>query len=267
MVLLLASSCRTAKKAQRIQKQLNQHDSSAVVIVTPGLNTPELDSLHKLLTALDSQKIRDYKSFTAKVKLDYASEGNSSSATANIRLLKDSVIWVSLTGPFAIEGYRIIVRPDSLVLMDKLKHVVTRRSIDYLEQIAQLPISFEDLQNIIIGNPLFTKGKIASYSHIRNKWFVSLQGDVFRNFMAVVNNNRKLILKNSRLDSRTGGQSRTCAIEYGNYSPLGNTRFSAVRKINLKDKTEMEVKLQFKDFNFNQPVTFPFSIPKSYTEN
>lgn len=266
IVLSWAASCRTVKKAEHIQKQLNQNDTSKIVMVTPNMESPELDSLHKILAVLDSQKIDQYATFTAKVKLDYSGADNNASATANIRMRKDSVIWVSLTGPFAIEGFRVMIRPDSLVLMDKLKHVVMRRSISYLEEIAQLPISFTDLQNIIIGNPLFTKGKVVSYRHIRNRWFASLKGDVFKNFIAVISNNRKLILKNSRIENEGGGRKRTCAIEYSNYTPVGDIKIAAERKIELVDKKKIEVKLQFRDCNFNQPVTFPFSIPKSYTE-
>lgn len=268
ITLLYISSCGTTRKAAHIQKQLNQHDTGKIIRVTPDLKTPELDTLHDILTRLDSQKIKNYTTFTAKLKLDYEGADNSASAAASIRLQKDSVIWVSLTGPFAIEGYRIMIRPDSLVLMDKLKHVVMRRSIGYLEEIAQLPISFEDLQNIIIGNPLFTDGTIVSYRHIRNQWFASLQGDIFKNFIAVIRNNRKLILKNSRIENVTKGRKRTCAIEYGDYKAASEAgkQFAASRKITLKDLKKTEVKLEFKSYEFNQPVTFPFSIPKSYTE-
>ena len=262
----LLFSCSASKKAQHIQKKLQQNDSSRVVKVTPGMQSAELDSLHRVLDGLDSQRISQFTTLKAKVKLDYTTADQSANAAASIRLQKDSVIWVSLTGPFAIEGYRVMIRPDSLVLMDKLKHTVTRRPIGYLEQIARMPISFQDMQNIILGNPLFTRGEIRSYRHNHNRWFAALQGDVFKSFLAVVSNARKLMLKSNKIEQDVNGVKRSCSLEYGNYSTVDSIQMAMDRKIKLQDKKTTDIKLQFKEVEFNQPLSFPFSIPKSYKE-
>ena len=262
----LLFSCSASKKAQHIQKKLQQNDSSRVVKVTPGMQSAELDSLHRVLDGLDSQRISQFTTLKAKVKLDYTTADQSANAAASIRLQKDSVIWVSLTGPFAIEGYRVMIRPDSLVLMDKLKHTVTRRPIGYLEQIARMPISFQDMQNIILGNPLFTRGEIRSYRHNHNRWFAALQGDVFKSFLAVVSNARKLMLKSNKIEQDVNGVKRSCSLEYGNYSTVDSIQMAMDRKIKLQDKKTTDIKLQFKEIEFNQPLSFPFSIPKSYKE-
>ena len=263
---VLMLSCSTSKKAQHIQKKLQQNDSSRVVKVTPGMQSDELDSLHRVLGGLDSQQITHFTTLKAKLKLDYSTQDNSASASASIRLKKDSVIWVSLTGPFAIEGYRIMIRPDSLVLMDKLKHTVTRRPISYLEEIAKMPISFRDMQNIILGNPLFTKGVVRSYRHNRNRWYVALQGEVFKNFLGVVSSPHKLLLKSNKIEQDAAGIKRSCTLTYGNYETVDAILIAMDRKIKLQDKKTTDIKLQFKEVLFNQPLSFPFSIPKNYKE-
>lgn len=259
-------SCSASRKAQHIQKKLQQNDSSRVVRVTPGMQSEELDSLHRVLEGLDKQRISQFSTLKAKVKLDYSTEDQSANATASIRLQKDSVIWVSLTGPFAIEGFRIMIRPDSLVLMDKLKHTVTRRPIAYLEQIARMPISFQDMQNIILGNPLFTKGEVRSYRHNHNRWFAALQGKIFKSFIAVVSNPHKLLLKSNKIEQDENGAKRSCGLNYSNYETVDGVQMAMDRKIKLQDKKTTDIKLQFKEVLFNQHLSFPFSIPKSYKE-
>jgi len=263
---VLMLSCSTSRKAQHIQKKLQQNDSSRVVKVTPGMHSKELDSLYRVLRALDSQKIQKFTTLKAKVKLDYSTPDNSAGASASIRMKKDSVIWVSLTGPFAIEGFRIMIRPDSLVLMDKLKHTVTRRPISYLEEIAKMPISFQDMQNIILGNPLFTKGVLRSYRHNRNRWYAALQGEVFNNFLGVVSSPHKLMLKSNKIEQDQDGIKRSCTLTYGNYESIDSIDMAMDRKIKLQDKKNTDIKLQFKEIIFNQPLSFPFSIPKNYKE-
>lgn len=263
---VLMFSCSASRKAQHIQKKLRGNDSSRVVQVTPGMQSAELDSLHKVLNGLDSQRISHFSTLKAKVKLDYSTDDQSAGATASIRLKKDSVIWVSLTGPFAIEGYRVMIRPDSLVLMNKLKHTVIRRPISYLEEIARMPISFKDMQNIILGNPLFTKGEIRSFRHNRNRWFAALEGDIFKSFIAVISNPHKLVLKSNKIEQEHSGIRRSCSLVYNNYETVDAIQMAMERKIKLQDKKTTDIKLQFKEVQFNQPLSFPFSIPKSYDQ-
>lgn len=261
---MFAFSCRTAKKAQHVQKQIAKKDVSKIVLVTPNTQSAELDSLHDMMAILAKQQIKGYSTFTAKVKVDYQGTNNDGQATANIRMREDSVIWISLTGPFGIEGYRVMIQPDSIILMDKLHHAVLHRSIDYLQDILQIPVSFNDLQNIILGNAIFTTGSISSYKHTRNKWYVSIEGKIFKNFITIVDNNRKLILRHILLQDSTIQQNRKCDITYAGYQLKDEKHFSETRKILISDKTSLEIKLQYKDYTFGTPLSFPFSIPKSY---
>lgn len=263
---VLLFSCSASRKAQHIQKKLQQNDSSRVVKVTPGMQSAELDSLRSVLEGLDSQRISRFTTLKAKVKLDYSTDDQSAGATASIRLKKDSVIWISLTGPFAIEGYRIMIRPDSLILMDKLKHTITRRPVSYLEEIARMPINFGDMQNIILGNPIFTRGEIRSYRHNRNRWYAALQGSVFKSFIAVISNPHRLMLKSNKIEQVENGVKRSCSLGYNNYETVDSIQMAMDRKIKLQDKKTTNIKLQFKEAQFNRPLSFPFSIPKSYEE-
>jgi hypothetical protein len=264
--LLLLFSCSSTKRAQKIPNKLKSGDAGKVVQVRPGMQSEELDSLHRVLEGLDSQKIRQFTTLKAKVKLDYSTADNSAGASASIRLQKDSIIWISLTGPFAIEGYRMLIRPDSLILMDKLKHTVTRRPISYLEEIAKMPITFQDMQNIILGNPLFTKGDLQAYRHNHNRWYAVLEGDVFKSFLSVVASPHKLILKSNKIEQEVDGTSRSCALGYSNYQTIDSVEVAMDRKIKLEDKKSTDIKLQFKEVIFNQPLSFPFSIPKNYEQ-
>ena len=48
-----------------------------------------------------------YSTFNAKVDVDYLdAEGKKYNVNAHIRMYKDSVIWLSITGPVGMEGLR-----------------------------------------------------------------------------------------------------------------------------------------------------------------
>ncbi|ANI88534.1 hypothetical protein A9P82_04005 [Arachidicoccus ginsenosidimutans] len=267
--VLVAFSCKAVKKAEKVQKQIEKKDTSKIVIVTPNTQTAELDSLRLTLAQLDSEKISSFHTFSAKAKVDYNSGDNSQSANANIRIQEDSIIWVSLTGPLGIEGFRAKITQDSLILMDKLHHTILRRNISYLQEILKVPLAFNDIQNIILGNPVFTKGDITSYKHPHNRWFISIRENNLNNLITLIDKNKKLILKHSRLQDSTETYNRICDITYSNHQAIDSSKgkwFSQTRDMILSNKTSVNVKLQFKQFKLGTDIDFPFSIPSSYTE-
>ncbi len=255
------------KKAEHVQKQIEKKDTSKIVLVSPASQSDELDSLHQTLEELDSQKIRHFNTFAAKAKIDYNSNGNSQNVTANIHIKEDSAIWISITALLGIEAFRIMIKPDSMIFMNKLNHTVARKGISYLQEILKVPLSFNDLQNILLGNPIFTKGDVSSYKHPHNRWFISIDAKEFTNLITLVDNNRKLILKHSRLQDSTADNNRVCDMTFSAHQQVNDNWFSQARTIDVSDnKTLLQLKLQFKEFSFGNPVTFPFSIPSNYDE-
>ncbi len=258
--ILLMMSCRPAKKVQRIENAISKKDTTQSVI------HPEekVDTLAIVKDILDSVVVNeiDFNTFSGKIRLDYQTSNSSDQATAYVRMQKDSLIWLSLTGAFGIEGYRMLVTKDSVILMNKLDKTVEYRSINYLQQIAQVPLSFNDLQNIIIGNPVFIDTNIVSYKFNENEVMLSMAGNIFKNLLTISRNN--YLITHSKLDDVNPNKNRTADITLTDYEKQNDFYFSTTREISVSEKSKLDIKLNFKQYNFNQPLTFPFNIPKNY---
>ena len=255
-------SCSATKKAAR-QASL---PAGSYITVTPKTKSAELDSLKTVLTALNSSAISDFTTLKAKVKMDYEGDNQSINATANIRMKKDSLIWISVTGLLSVEGARLMVTPDSVILMNKLKHNVVRRPIAYLATIAHLPISFSDMQDIILGNPLFTGGKIKGYQHQGTSWSADIENELFNSFVQLMQAPEAISMTRNTLKQQDQKVTRSCDLVYKDYQVFTGLRLATDRKITLEDQKKINIELQFKEVNFNQPLTFPFSIPKNYKQ-
>lgn len=264
-VLCIASfSCRPVRKAEKVQKQIARKDTSKIVIVTPGTQTSELDSLHQTLAYLDSNRIMGFETFSGKAKLDMDGTPN---VTANIHVKEDSIIWISVTAMLGIEAVRVKITPDSLVIMNKLKHTVTRRSISFLQDFLKVPVTFSDVQNIVLGNPVFMQGEVTSYKHPHNKWFVSINNGSLVNFVTITDKDKKFYIRHAKLQDSSATHNRVCDMTFNAHQQINNYWFSQNRVIQVSDSaTNIQAKLQFKEFKFGQPVLFPFSIPDSYEE-
>ena len=63
-----------------------------------------------------------YSWFTAKFSAEYKNKGKSNSFNGQIRIRKDSAIWLSLTPGLGIEAMRLVITQDSVKMINKLNN-------------------------------------------------------------------------------------------------------------------------------------------------
>jgi len=260
----LLASCRSTKK---IQTAISKKDTVAVVTVQEG--APKNDTVRiikQTLRSVDSNRI-DFRTYSAKVNVDYTGgDGKKYNVNANIRMLKDTAIWVSVNAILGIEAMRLFITQDSVKLLDKLNKTYTSRSVDYLREVTSLPLNLYTLQDLIIGNPVFFDStNVVSYSINNNQISLLSLGDLFKNLITVDENDKTLL--HSKLDDVNPGRNRTADLTYSDYESKRGKPFSTKRRIVVAEKNRLDVRLDFKQYEFDQDVSFPFSIPKNYSRN
>jgi hypothetical protein len=259
----LLTSCRSTKK---IQTAIAKKDTLAVVNVPAGPSRNDtVRMIKETLSRVDSNRI-DFRTYSAKVNVDYTGgDGKKYNVNANIRMLKDSAIWVSVNAILGIEAMRLFITKDSVKLLDKLNKTFTDRSVDYLREVTSLPLNLYTLQDLIIGNPVFLDSNVVSYSLSNNQISLLSLGELFKNLITVDANDKTLL--HSKLDDVNPGRNRTADLTYSDYESKRGKPFSTKRRIVVAEKNRLDVKLDFKQYDFDQEVSFPFSIPKNYSRN
>ena len=260
--VFVLASCRSTKK---IQTAIIKKDSTAVV--TPVINGKE-DST-RFIQETYSQVLKnhiDFTSFSAKINVDYVDgDDKKYNVNATLRMQKDSAIWISVNAIFGIEALRVFVTPDSVKILDKQNKLYTARSVSYLQEVTKLPLTLNILQDLLIGNPVFLDSNIVSYS--ANEENISLLniGTLFKNLLTV--SAAEKFIQRSKLDDADVSRSRTCDLTYSDYENNKGVNFSTIRKITIAEKKKLDIRLDFKQYDFNETLTFPFSIPKNYKTN
>jgi hypothetical protein len=255
------ASCRSTRK---IQTAIAKKDTVAVT-TAPGKKNDTVQLIQGVMKGIVSNRI-EFKTFTAKVNVDYkGGDGKSYNVNATIRMYKDSAIWISANAILGIEAMRVLITKDSVKLLDKLNKTVTLRSVDYLKDVTALPLDLGILQNLLIGNPVFLDSNIVSYSSNNNMISLLSIGEFFKNLVTLNEDDKSLL--HSKLDDRDITRSRTADLTYSDYENKRGLPFSTKRRIVVTEKNRLDIKMDFKQYDFNGDVSFPFSVPKNYDRN
>lgn len=260
-MLLAFSACRSTKK---IQQAIVKKDT--VVVVTPVEKLPTHEDTMRMvddvLTNVQKKHI-DFKTFSAKIKVDYSnSKGRQPDFVANVRMLKDSLIWISLSNDIGIEGIRVLISKDSIKILDKLANTYQVRPLSHIQELSQIPFSFADLQDLLVGNPIFfNKDSVTSYANNVNGYTLLSIAPLFKNLLSVASD---YSVQKSKLDDNDPTLNRTCDLIYNNYENKTGVSFSTQRQITISQQNKLDVELKFKDYKFNEEQSYPFTVPKKF---
>jgi hypothetical protein len=259
IITLLSSSCKSTKK---IQAAISKKDSTSVTVT----NQSDIDSLMTIKKVMGDikTKVIDFKTFSAKVRVEYQdSKGKQPSITAYVRVIKDSLIWISgYATVFNIEAFRALITKDSVFVLDKINKEAQLRSIDYLQEVSEIPFDYKTLQDLLIGNPIFFNDSVVSYKENESKILVATIGKYFKHLLTI--SKPTIALVHSKLDDVNFQRNRTADITYGDFENSSGIDFSTYREITVSEKNKLDIQLNFKQYDFNKPLQINFSIPKNY---
>jgi len=255
---LIITGCHTAKQAQHAVK------ADTVNTKSPGVVLKPVDS-----AAILKQQLTDtlnaplnFTTFYGRAKASLNSPQAAGNAMVYIKMKKDSIIWISVTGPLNIEGARALITPDSVKIINKLENTVQLSSINRLQQITKLPLTFNDFQNIILGKTILINGNNIEYQINKDSITVSAVNEVLKYFYSFGKTN--FLLGQSMFQTTNNPTVTGANIFYSDYQQINNMQFSASRDITVTGSSPASLQLSFKEINFNQPQSFVFTISKNY---
>jgi len=257
------SSCRTTRQISKAIAPKKDKDTTLNIVP----NTSAADSLKMIqetMSGLQKHYI-DYRSFNAKIKVDWEnSKGRQPDLLAVVRIIKDSAIWVSVSATILnIEVYRMLITKDSVILMNIHDKEVQYRSLDYLQDMTEIPFDYKTIQDLLVGNPIFVDtSSVVSYKKADDKILVLTVGELFKNLLTLSSDNDLLL--HSKLDDVDVNRNRTADITYGDFDNKAGVDFSTYREITASEKNKLDLRLNYKQYEFNKELSVSFKVPKNY---
>ena len=267
LILLVVqhTSCKVGKKPTRRKVIV---DSTAIARVQDSIKAEELNNSKKLLieklTPLWKQGTR-FNTFNAKVKVHYQGPDDRKEFTANIRIEKDKAIWASVTALGMVNVARIYITPDSFKLINYLENKATLMSLKDADTMLPVPVDFRVLQNMLIGDVLKQSGQITDANEFGGSWSLQTEDEDF--VLQYTYNKGDSTIRSAQLSSKKDAGTKGM-IQLGNYIMVTGRKFSSGRAINMMNKGQSHyLDMDFNRVDFDEPVDFPFNIPRKFEVN
>lgn len=257
LTVLLATACH---HTQKIAKSTTA--SKTQIPTTPPItDVPSAldEKAQGLLKHLKNNEL-PFTELALKLKTKVTSPELNQSFTTNIRWKKNEKIWMSMS-IIGIEGVRVLITKDSIKIMDKINSRYVLKPLSYISQKALVNLSFSDIQNLLLGQLIFTDSSKAIYTENANNITISANGTRFLTNILFdrATKNPSYLYINDKV------YSQTIDVQYSDYQMQLGKPFPMERTLNMKkgmDFFEMIAKIQ--NLEVKQNLEYPFTINPSY---
>lgn len=240
VLMILAVSCKSTK------------------VAGDGTATAKLSS--KAIVKAHYQNQSDFKTLSGKMKIDYSDGGSPKGVSVSFRMEKDRAIWLS--APLGI--VKAYITPDRVTFYNKLQSEYFDGDFSYLNDLLGVELGFKNLQNILLGEALFDLRK--------DKYDSSIAGENYelqpKNAMALFKMLFQIEAENFKMASQQLSQplkKRLLQINYTNYQKIGQLILpESIAIAAIEEDHRNTIDIEYRNMEFNQPLSFPYKIPKGF---
>lgn len=208
----------------------------------------------------------DFDYFTTKTKVKYSEGDKQVNGTANIRIKKDSLIWISISPSIGIEASRISITKDTAIVINRMEKEYYIFTYEEISRYFNFKIDYEMIQSILLGNlvrPLKDNSKVAK----EGEYFLVKQKSGPLDIQSYILSDNKKIETVLITEDVT---SNFMTLKYTDFKEAGAYLFARSCLVNLTYKAKKgpvvtSVNLQHNKADImDKPLKFPFNIPGKY---
>ncbi|MGO3182514.1 MAG: DUF4292 domain-containing protein [Aequorivita sp.] len=242
LIVLVLTSCGGAKKITNIEEA-----SAKQVIAAHNAAKP------------------DFKTLAGRMKLVYETDDKLQSITVSLRMEKDKNIWIKAS-ILGITISKVLITPTRVSYYETIGKTYFEGDFALLGEWLGTPINFQQTQNLLLGQSIFTLNPSDYNTEIFQNKFKLLPKQQPENFI------HSLFLnpENFKIASETLSQpndERLLSIRYGDYQELEGQFYPQSIMINTSEKGEAtKIEINYRKIDLNANVSFPFDIPQGYEE-
>jgi hypothetical protein len=207
----------------------------------------------------------DFDYLSAKAKIHYSDGQRNLSGTANIRVKKDSAIWISLSPGLGVEVARLLLLKDSVFFIDRISKKYLKTGYREFSNLYDFEFDYQIVQSVIIGNLIYPYKKSEL---VKDEFGFSYQR-TYEHYMItnyIGGESKKL----ERVEVQDIESKNSISVNYSEFRELSE---DAILPYNIKftleylegDKEITKINIGLNKANLlTKALRFPFNVPEKY---
>lgn len=217
-----------------------------------------------LATSLNIEGI-DFEYFQGKARMILRDANKEREVKANIRVRKDSVIWMTFS-VIGVQGGKALINQDSITIVSNVDKEYYVFEYEELSKRYNFKINYDVIQSAMLGNLIMPRDDEDEIVKESSMFLLKQQAGSVQ----VVNYVNAASMKIEKVELKESKNSNSFVVNYSNFQPVGKKFFPYNGTINLFYKTLSGVLNTTIIFEYNKAevggkeLKFPFNIPKRY---
>jgi hypothetical protein len=207
----------------------------------------------------------DFDYFHGKARMVLRDANKEREVKANIRVRKDSVIWMTFS-VIGVQGGKALINKDSITIVSNVDKEYYVFDYKELSQRFNFPINYDVIQASLLGNPLIALSDDDEIEQLSSMYLLKQKAGTVN----IVNFVNAAAYKIEKVELKESTSNNSLTINYSNFQPVGNKLFPYNGTISLFYKAVSELLNTTIVFEYNKAevgdreLRFPFNIPKKY---
>lgn len=206
-----------------------------------------------------------FEYFHGKARMVLRDANKEREVKANIRVRKDSVIWMTFS-VIGVQGGKALINKDSITIVSNVDKEYYVFEYAELSKRYNFNINYDVIQSAMLGNLLLQRKDEDQVEEESSMFLLKQQAGTVQ----VTNYVNAASMKVEKIDMKESNSNNSLVINYSNFQPVADKLFPYNGTINLFYKTMAGVLNTTVIFEYNKAevgdkeLKFPFNIPKKY---
>lgn len=207
----------------------------------------------------------DFEYFHGKARMVLRDGNNEREVKANIRIRKDSVIWMTFS-VIGVQGGKALINKDSITIVSTVDKEYYVFEYPELSKRFNFEINYDIIQSAMLGNLLVDRSDDDKIEQVSSMFLLKQESGPVH----IVNYINAASMKLEKVELKESDNNNSLTVNYSNFQPVGNKIFPYNGVIVLFYKTVAGLLNTTIIFEYNKAevgdkeLKFPFNIPKKY---
>lgn len=217
----------------------------------------------------------DFDYLQAKMNLKIETKEKSFGAKGQLRMKKDSIIWISVSLPLGLEVIRMKVSPDSVYFLNRSEKTYLTENIDVFGDISPMITSVGFLQSLIIGNDINLRESDNYKVDIKDNRYNLQITHKLKKSIRQSDEEWKVMMKDLWIDpmmyritkydiKEFNDNKRKIEIQYADFEEVNEKFIPTKIIINVHGDMTLKAVINLSNITTSKNLDFIFNIPKKY---